>query len=181
MRKNRLALVGLLGIATVAAFVAGAVVPRVSAQGSIQVIPVRNGGGTCRDMTNDLGSDRDAWRTPYFNYMAGFVTGANFVSYLVPGRDSHVPVGLPVAGYSRADDAVFALVEQYCAQNSAKNISEAMMIVYSRLAAKSVGVIAWTRKYSLPVCCGNEPELLSLTSFLTPGREMLLARAGISG
>ena len=134
MRKNTLAVVfGLLGIATIVAFMAR-VVPRVSAQGSIQVIPVRNGGGTCGDMTNDLRNDRDAWRTPYFNYMAGFMTGANFVSYLVPGRNSHIPVGLPLTGYSRADDAVFALLEQYCAQHPAKNISEAAMRVYAQLA-----------------------------------------------
>jgi hypothetical protein len=99
---------------------------------------VRNGGGTCREMTNDLRRDPDTWRTPYFNYMAGFVTGANFVSYSVPGRKSNVPLDLPrqVAGYSRADEAVAALLEQYCAQNPAKNISEGAMVVYSRLAAK---------------------------------------------
>jgi hypothetical protein len=137
MRKATLALVGLLGAVTVAAVVPGVVPPRVAAQGSIQVIPVRNGGGVCRDMTNDLRSNRDAGRTPYFNYMAGFMTGANYVSYLVPGRNSHIPVGWPVAGYSRADDAVFALLEQYCAENPAKNISEAAMRVYSQLAEKT--------------------------------------------
>jgi hypothetical protein len=131
MRKT-LAVVGLLSVTT-GAFVAGVVVPRVSAQGSIQVIPVRNGGGTCGDMTSDLRNDRDTWRTPYFNYMAGFMTGANFVSYLVPGRNSHVPLGLPLAGYSRADDAVFALLEQYCTENPAKNISEGAMRVYANL------------------------------------------------
>jgi hypothetical protein len=133
MRKNTLAIVGVSGIVTIVGFFAGTVAPRVSAQGSIQVIPVRNGGGVCRDMTNDLRSDREGWRTPYFNYMAGFVTGANYVSYLVPGRNSHVPLDLPrrVAGYSRADDAMFALLEQYCKQNPAKNISEAAMMVYS--------------------------------------------------
>jgi hypothetical protein len=135
MRRKALAVVGLLGVVT-AAFVAGVVTPRVSAQASIQVIPVRNGGGVCRDMTNDLRSDPSTWRTPYFNYLAGFMTGANFVSYLVPGRNSHVPIGLPVAGYSRADDAVFALLEQYCVENPAKNISEAAMRVYSQLDAR---------------------------------------------
>jgi hypothetical protein len=133
MRTKTLAVVGVSVIVTVAAFLAGTVAPRLSAQGSIQVIPVRNGGGVCRDMTNDLRSDRGAWRTPYFNYMAGFVTGANYVSYLVPGRNSHVPRDLPsrVGGFSRADDAMFALLEQYCEQNPAKNISEAAMTVYS--------------------------------------------------
>jgi hypothetical protein len=133
MRTKTLAVVGVLGVVAVAAFVAGTVVPRLSAQGSIQVIPVTNGGGTCHEMTSDLRNDREAWRTPYFNYMAGFVTGANYVSYLVPGRNSHVPLDLPgrVRGYSRADDAVFALLEEYCERNPAKNISEAAMRVYS--------------------------------------------------
>jgi len=132
MRKGTLAVVGLSGIVVAVAVVLSMVAPRVSAQGSIQVIPVRNGGGVCRDMTNDLKADRDTWRTPYFNYMAGFVTGANYVSYLVPGRNSHVPVDLPgrVSGYSRADDAVFALLEEYCERNPARNISEAAMRVY---------------------------------------------------
>src|SRR5262245_13828393 len=134
MRRNTLAVVmGLLGLVTGGAFMAGVVVPRVSAQGSIQVIPVRNGGGPCGEMPNDLRNDRDAWRTPYFNYMAGFMTGANFVSYSVPGRNSHVSVRMPLTGYSRADDAVFALLEQYCAQYPSNNISSAAMRVYERL------------------------------------------------
>src|SRR5213592_1110007 len=104
MRKNTLAVVGVSGVVTAAAFLAGTAVPRVSAQGVIHVVPVKNGSGTCREMTNDLRNDRDAWRTPYLNYMAGFVTGANYVSYLVPGRNSNVLLGLSneiVAQYSR--------------------------------------------------------------------------------
>jgi hypothetical protein len=87
MRQKTLAIVALLAVVAAAAFVRGVAATRVSAQGSIQVIPVRNGGGTCGDMTNDLRSDRDGSRTPYFNYMAGFMTGANFVSYQVPGTE----------------------------------------------------------------------------------------------
>ena len=138
MRKRTLAVVGLLAVVTVAAFLTGVAVPRVSAQAGIHVFPVTNGGGTCRDMTNDLRGNRDAWRTAYFNYMAGFVTGANFASYSVPGRNSNVPLDLPreVTGYARADEAVFVLLEQYCAQSPAKNISEAMMRVYSQLLTK---------------------------------------------
>jgi hypothetical protein len=136
MRTRTLAAVGLLGVVTAAAFVSGVVPPRLGAQGYIHVLPVRNGGGVCRDMTNDLRNDRDAWRTPYLNYMAGFITGANYVSYLVPGRNPDVLRNLPrdvLAGHSRGDDAVFALLEQYCAENPAKNISEAAMRVYSQL------------------------------------------------
>jgi hypothetical protein len=139
MNKKTLAVVGLLGVVTAPAFVPGVIAPRVSAQASsIHVFPVTNGGGTCHDMTNDLRTDRNAWRAPYFNYMAGFVTGANFVSYSVPGRDSNVPLDLPldVTGYARADEAVFAMLEQYCAHNPAKNISEAAMRVYSQVAAR---------------------------------------------
>jgi hypothetical protein len=112
MRKRTLAVIGISGAIAVAAFVAGVVATHVSAQGVIHVVPVKNGGGTCREMTNDLRNDRDAWRTPYLNYMAGFVTGANYVSYLVPGRNSNVLLGLSseiVAQHSRGDDAVFAL------------------------------------------------------------------------
>ena len=78
MQKRTLAVVGLLGV--LAAFLAGSAVPWISAQGSVHVLPVRNGGGTCQDLTNDLRGDREAWRFTYFNYMAGFVPGANFVS-----------------------------------------------------------------------------------------------------
>jgi len=139
MRTIMLAAAGLLGAVTAAAVVSGVVPPRLSAQGYIHVLPVRNGGGVCRDMTNDLRNDRDASRTLYANYMAGFMTGANYVSYLVPGRNSDVMRNLPrefLAGYSRADDAVFALLEQFCAENPAKNISEGAMRVYSQLAGE---------------------------------------------
>jgi len=78
MRKKTSTVVGLVSLGIVAAFVAGIVAPRVSAQAghrlAIQVIPVTNGGGTCRDMTGDLRRHHDRWRTPYFNYMAGFIT-----------------------------------------------------------------------------------------------------------
>src|SRR5690349_19974806 len=113
MRNKTLAVVGVLAVVTVAAFVAGVVATRVSAQGIIHVLPARNGGrnggGACRDMTNDLRNDRDASYTLYLNWMDGFLTGANYVSYLVPGRNSDVTRSLPrefFAGYSRGDDAV---------------------------------------------------------------------------
>jgi hypothetical protein len=140
MQRRTLAVVGLLGAITVAAFVAGVVATRVSAQGIIHVLPVRKGGGNnggvCRDMTNDLRNDRDASHTLYLNWMDGFITGANYVSYLVPGRNSDVSRSLSrefLAGYSRGDDAVFALLEQWCAQNPAKNIWEGATRVYSQL------------------------------------------------
>jgi hypothetical protein len=140
MQKRTLAVVGFLGVITVAAFAAGVVATRVSAQGIIHVLPVRNGGGNgggvCRDMTNDLRNDRDASYTLYLNWMDGFLTGANYVSYLVPGRNSDVTRSLPIeffSGYSRGDDAVFTLLEQWCAQNPAKNISEGAMRVYSQM------------------------------------------------
>ena|SRR5689334_16959528 len=143
MRNKTLAVVGGLAVVTVAAFVAGVVATRVSAQGIIHVLPARNGdgsGGVCRDMTNDLRNDRDASHMLYLNWMDGFLTGANYVSYLVPGRNSDVTRSLPrefFAGYSRGDDAVFALLEQWCAQNPAKNIWEGAASVYSQLYSQT--------------------------------------------
>ena len=140
MRTKTLAVVGILGVVAVTAFLGGTVAPRTSAQGIIHVLPVRNGGGVCRDMTHDLRNDRDASYTLYLNWMDGFLTGANYVSYLVPGRNSDVTRSLPVeffSGYSRGDDAVFTLLEQWCARNPAKNISEGAMSVYSQMYSQS--------------------------------------------
>ena len=140
MRKNTLTVVvGML--ATVGALVASVVAPRLSAQAAQGpnwwVIPVTNGDSTCRQMTSDLRNDRDAWRTPYVNYMAGFVTGADYVSSLVPGRKSQVDFPPEVlAHHPRGDDAVFALLEQWCAQNPAKYMSEGAMRVYSHMYAQ---------------------------------------------
>jgi len=141
MRKNTLTVVvGML--ATVGGLVARVVAPRLSAQAAQGpnwwVIPVTNGDSTCRQMTSDLRNDRDAWRTPYVNYMAGFVTGADYVSSLVPGRKSQVDFPPEVlANHPRGDDAVFALLEQWCAQNPAKYISEGAMRVYSQLYSQT--------------------------------------------
>jgi hypothetical protein len=142
MRKGTSAVVGLLGVLTVVAVAhgVGMLVPRVSAQNSgFHVLPVTNGGGTCRDMTNDLRTDSETWRAAYVNYVAGFVTGANFVSYSVGGRNSNVGSGsevLPIRPGQRVADAVSALVEQYCVQNPSKNISEAVARVYSQLLTR---------------------------------------------
>jgi hypothetical protein len=142
MRKGTVAVVGLLSVLTVVAAVLGLgmLVPRVAAQNSgFHVLPVANGGGTCRDMTNDLRADEQTWRTPYVNYVAGFITGANFVSYSVGGRNSNVGSGsevLPIRPGQRVADAVSALVEQYCAQNPSKNLSEAVARVYSQLLTR---------------------------------------------
>jgi hypothetical protein len=128
MRHGTLAVVGLLSVVTVAAWVLVLTAPRVSAQASgFHVLPVTIGGGTCRDMTNNLRGDREPWRTLYFNYMAGFLTGANFVSYSA-GDDRNANIGVEVT-----HDAVFASIEQYCVQNPTKNIFEAVTRVYSQL------------------------------------------------
>jgi hypothetical protein len=63
--------------------------------------------------------------------MAGFITGANFVSYSAGGRNANV--GLDDAS---THEGVFASIEQYCVENPAKNIFEAVTRVYSRLAAR---------------------------------------------
>src|SRR5689334_5881567 len=111
MRKKTLAAVGV-GVVAVTALVASVVPPRLSAQPqgpNWWVIPVTNGDSTCRAMTNDLRNDRDTWRTPYVNYMAGFVTGADYVSSLVPGRKSQVDLPQEVlANHARAADGMFA-------------------------------------------------------------------------
>ena len=131
MRQTPFAVVGLVGVVTVAAFVIGVVAPRASAQvalGSFHVWTVTSGGASCRDMTNNLlGADRDAWRAFYANYVSGFITGANFVSYSTGGRNPNV------GAYGKVThEGTFALVEQYCAQNAAKNIFEAVTRTYSQ-------------------------------------------------
>jgi hypothetical protein len=147
MVRRMLAAVALVGVVIVAAFVLGngMIVPRVSAQtgsssgrrwAAFHVIPVTNGSGTCRDMTNDLRTDRDAWRASYFNYMAGFITGANFVSYSVGGRDPNVGFDLPYVTTGAGAPAMFASLEEYCAKRPATNISEAVTRVYSQLFAQ---------------------------------------------
>jgi hypothetical protein len=147
MDKKTRAEVALVGVVIVAAFVLGngMIVPRVSAQtgsssgrrwGAFHVIPVTNVSGTCRDMTTDLRTDRDAWRASYFNYMAGFITGANFVSHSVGGRDPNVGFDVPYVTTGDAPDRVFAALEQYCAQRPAMNISVAVTNIYSLLFAQ---------------------------------------------
>jgi hypothetical protein len=131
MRKAALALVGLLSVITTAVFVSILVASHVSAEASgFHVLPVTVGGATCRDMTNNLRTDRESWRTLYFNYMSGFLTGANFVSYSAgDGRNSNV-------GIEVTHDAVFASIEKYCSQNADTHIFEAMASVYSQLVTR---------------------------------------------
>jgi hypothetical protein len=131
MRKLTLAVAGLLSMVAIAGFVLLLIAPRVSAQASgFHVLPVTIGGSACRDMTNNLRIDRDSWRTLYFNYMAGFLTGANFVSYSAgDGRNSNI-------GFDVAHDVVFASIEQYCAENPTKNIFEAVTRIYSQLVTR---------------------------------------------
>jgi hypothetical protein len=130
MRQNTFAVVGRLGVVTVAALVLGLLSWRASAQGgSFHVLTVASGGFTCGDMTHNLRVDRDVWRSVYYNYMAGFITGANFVSYSAGGRNANIASDLP-------HDAVLASIERYCAQNPAQNISEAVVRVYSQLVAQ---------------------------------------------
>jgi hypothetical protein len=133
MRKATVAVIGLLCVVAVAAFVLGLgkFAQPVSAQASrsFHVLTVTSGGVTCRDMTNNLRTDRDAWRSVYFNYMAGFITGANFVSYSAGGQNANI-------GFEVSHDAVFTSIEQYCGQNAAQNISEAVIRVYSQLITR---------------------------------------------
>jgi hypothetical protein len=131
MRKAALAVVGLLSVIAVAACVSFLFAPRVSAEASgFHVLPVTVGGATCRDMTNNLRADRDSWRTLYFNYMSGFLTGANFVAYSAgDGRNSNI-------GIEVTHDAVFASIEQYCAQRPDTHIFEAVTRVYSQLVTR---------------------------------------------
>lgn len=59
------------------------------------------------------------------------VVTANFVSYSAGGRNANVGFDGP-----STHDAVFASIEQYCAQNPTKNIFEAVTRVYSQLVAR---------------------------------------------
>jgi hypothetical protein len=68
--------------------------------------------------------------------MAGFVTGANFVSYSAGGRDPNVGFDVPYVTTGAAADAVFASLEQHCARRPALNTSAAVTIIYSQLFAQ---------------------------------------------
>jgi hypothetical protein len=87
------------------------------------------GGRNCGDMTNNLRTERQSWGGYYASYADGFITGANFVSYLANQRNSNV-------GYDISPEALFALIEQYCAQNPSKGIHQAVEGVYSQLVAR---------------------------------------------
>src|SRR5689334_22175966 len=131
MRKKWSAVVGLL-CTIIIAVVAGAISRRASAQaGSFHVITVTSGGSACHDMTTNLQADRDAWRAVYGNYIAGYITGANFVSYSVGGRNANVG-----SAEQETREIVFTSVEQYCAHNPTSNIAEAVTRVYSQLVAR---------------------------------------------
>lgn len=103
--------------------------PQTREHAGFHVIGVPGGGIDCGSMMNNLRDEKQSWRAFYTSYMTGFVTGANFVSYLANGRNPNV-------GYDTATEAMFASVEQYCGQNPSKNIHEAVESVYSQLAAR---------------------------------------------
>jgi len=60
---------------------------------------------------------------------SGFVTGANFMSYMAGHRDANV-------GSDIAPDALFASIEQYCKQNPSQGVHAALEGAYSQLAAR---------------------------------------------
>src|SRR3954452_11273152 len=93
------------------------------------VLGVPGGGVTCEEMTNNLRTDRQSWGVLYGTYVTGFITGANFVSYVANGRNSNVGSDIP-------SETIFGSVEQYCRQNLSKNIHQAVEGVYSQLAAR---------------------------------------------
>jgi hypothetical protein len=108
----------------------GSVSKMVAAQAAgFHVLTVPSGGITCVNMTSNLGADDGAWRVRYTTYMAGFITGANFVTYSDAGRNANV-------GYEVPSDMLFTAVQRYCEQNPSKNISDAVATVYSQNAAR---------------------------------------------
>lgn len=90
---------------------------------------VPGGGVSCGEMAINLGADRQSWGMFYTSYVNGFITGANFVSYVANGRKPDVGSDVP-------PEQIFASVEQYCRQNRSKNIHEAVESVYTQLAAR---------------------------------------------
>lgn len=73
MRKTTVPVVPVCAAVTASALAlgVGTFVPRVSAQAaSYHVLTVTNGGFTCRDLTSNLRTDRDTWRTVYYNCAA---------------------------------------------------------------------------------------------------------------
>ena len=64
------------------------------------------GGTTCAEMTRNLQSDRESWSGVYSNYVLGFISGANFVSYLADHRNPNV-------GNDVEPEALFAFIERY--------------------------------------------------------------------
>jgi hypothetical protein len=87
------------------------------------------GGGSCRDLTINLRADRESWGNFYNSYVMGFITGANFSSYLADARNSSV-------GFDVPNDRIFQAVEQFCGEYPAKGIHEAAETVYSQLAGR---------------------------------------------
>ena len=124
--------VGIMVVVLVAASTWGpAVFSRsLSAQpAGFHVLTVPSGGVTCADMTSNLRTDSESWRVFYTTYMAGFITGANFVTYSDSGRNSNV-------GYDVPTGVLFSSIQRYCEQNGGKNISEAVTRVYSQHVAR---------------------------------------------
>jgi len=88
------------------------------------------GGFRCAEMTANLRADKASWADRYADYVLGFVSGANFVSF---------KTYQPNATVGRTDvspQELFASVEQYCAQNPTKGLHVAVEAVYSELAAR---------------------------------------------
>lgn len=74
-------------------------------------------------MTNNLRTDGESWRVFYFTYMAGFITGANFVTCSDSGENPNVGSDVPT-------QVLFSSIQTYCEQHAAKNISEAVIKIY---------------------------------------------------
>jgi hypothetical protein len=87
------------------------------------------GGTTCAEMTRNLQADRGSWSAVYSNYVLGFISGANFVSYLADHRNPNV-------GNDVEPDALFAFIERYCEQHQRDGLHAAVEGVYSQLAAR---------------------------------------------
>lgn len=131
MRWVATVVVIVLAQAVVVRHIAGRGMLSTQQNAGYHVLGVPDSGIDCGAMTSNLRYDRQKWASLYKSYAVGFITGANYVSYVANRRNANV------GAFDAPPDVMFASVEQYCGENPSKNIQEAVQRVYSELEARS--------------------------------------------